>query len=573
MLAELRIRELGVIAGVDLVLRPGMTAVTGETGAGKTLLVQAIDLLLGGRAEGILVRAGAAQAEVEGRFVLKSRGAYDDHAGDAGRSDPTGDDITGDDITGDDTTADDTGHEVVLGRVVPVAGRSRGYLNGRMAPASVLSGKGRRLVDIHGQHAHQSLLAPAVQRRALDTFGGVDHTARTDALRRLAGLDEALEALGGDERSRAREIDLLRFQTQELAAAALADPDEDEVLVGEEERLAQAAATRDAAACAYHALSDDGGGADAVGSALAALAGRPHLAGPAARLGSVAAELADVAADLRHASETFEDDPERLAQIRARRTLLGDLRRKYGDSLRDVMAYAVEADARLAELGSHSERIAALEQQRSVVQAELERAGSAMRAARHAAAARFSVAVAEHLQDLAMPGARIEVTVGDTGAGDEVAFLLGANQGEPCLPLNRVASGGELARTMLALRLVLGHHDSLSPATVIFDEVDAGVGGEAALAVGRALAAVASPPAAPQVLVVTHLPQVAAFADHQLVVRKKDVEGRTVVEVHHVEGEARVVELSRMLSGQPDSATARGHAQELLAVATRGRRT
>ncbi|HVE46569.1 MAG TPA: DNA repair protein RecN [Acidimicrobiales bacterium] len=559
MLAELRIRDLGVIAGVDLLLRPGMTAVTGETGAGKTLLVQAIDLLLGGRAEAALVRAGTSQAEVEGRFVAGSA------TSDAGAAALTADAEAQVDEPGD--------VEVVLARVVPVAGRSRAYVDGRMAPASSLADTGRRLVDIHGQHAHQSLLAPAVQRHALDTFGGIDHTARAGALRRLAELELELSALGGDERSRARELDLLRYQIGELEAAGLYDPEEDDVLAVEEDQLAEAAAHREAAASAHHYLSADGGAADAVGLAIAAVAGRRPLDGLAGRLRSVAAEVAEAAADLRRAGEVLQDDPERLDQVRARRALLRELRRKYGDSLADVLAYADESRRRLEELESHNERVAVLEQRRDDVRSDLAAAEAAMGAARRATAARFSQAVAEHLHELAMAGARFEVSVGDAGAGDDVTFLLGANPGEACLPLSRVASGGELARTMLALRLVLGDGGDPGPGTVVFDEVDAGVGGEAALAVGRALAAVAGGPEKPgaQVLVVTHLPQVAAFADHQLVVRKSDVDGRTVVQVDHVEGEARVVELSRMLSGQPDSAAARDHAQELLAAATRGR--
>ncbi|MDP9403947.1 MAG: DNA repair protein RecN [Actinomycetota bacterium] len=556
MLTELRIRDLGVIAGLDLLLRPGMTAVTGETGAGKTLLVQGIELLLGGRAEALLVRAGAGQAEVEGRFVGEAGGE-----GGVGTRD------------GGDRTGDEGVEEVVLGRVVPVAGRSRGYVGGRLAPATLLAETGRRLVDIHGQHDHQSLLAPAVQRRALDAFGAVDHGPRAAAAEGLATVEAALTALGGDERSRAREVDLLRFQIAELAAAHLSDPAEDEALELEEDRLAEAAAHREAAARAHHALSDDGGAADAVGSALAAVTGRAPLSELARRLESVAAEVVEAAADLRHAVDTLQDDPERLEQVRARRALLRDLARKYGDSLAEVIAYTAEARRRLEELESHNERVAILEQQRGDARRELASAETAMGHARRHAAGRLSRAVTDHLQQLAMAGAGFEVTVGPEGAGDDVTFLLGANRGEPCLPLARVASGGELARAMLALRLVLGHHGGPSPGTVVFDEVDAGVGGEAALAVGRALAAVASGPGAPQVLVVTHLPQVAAFADHQLVVRKVvDGEGRTVVEAEHVEGEARVVELSRMLSGRPDSAAARGHAEELLAAATRGRR-
>ena len=580
MLAELRIRDLGVIAALDLVLRPGMTVVSGETGAGKTLLVQSIDLLLGGRADTLLVRAGATQAEVEGRFTatgdepaVGGHGATaeaPDGPGWQRRAHPVSDDTAGTDAA----ESIEPGEEIVLGRVVPVTGRSRAYVDGRMAPATQLATTGPRLVDIHGQHAHQSLLGAAVQRRALDAFGSVDHGPRTAAIERLSAVEAELAALGGDERSRAREIDLLRFQIDELAAAQLSAPDEDEALELEEDRLSEAASHREAAARAYHSLSNEAGGAaDAIGEAVAAVAGRAPLADLARRLGSVAAEVAEAAADLRHAAETLQDDPERLAQIRTRRVHLRDLRRKYGDSLAEVMAFAADAGRRLEELDSHNERVAVLESQRSDARRDLAGAEEVMGAARRRAAPRLAAAVAEHLRQLAMGGARFEVAVGAEGAGDDVAFLLGANAGEPCLPLARVASGGELARTMLALRLVLGRRAGPGPATVVFDEVDAGVGGEAALAVGRALAAVASGEGAPQVLVVTHLPQVAAFADHQLVVRKAvDAEGRTVVEATHVEGEARVVELSRMLSGQPGSAAARDHAEELLATAARGRR-
>lgn len=548
MLTELRIRDLGVIARLDLLLHPGMTAVTGETGAGKTLLVQGIDLLLGGRADALLVRAGASQAEVEGRFV----GEADGRGGQTGA---------------------EASEETVLRRVVPVTGRSRGYVDGRLAPAALLGETGRRLVDIHGQHSHQSLLAPAVQRRALDAFGAVEHGPRTVALERLAAVEAALAALGGDERSRAREMDLLRFQVAELAAAGLSDPGEEEALEIEEDRLGQATAHREAAARAHHALSGDGGAVDSVGSAVAAVGGRAPLSELARRLESVAVEVAEAAADLRHAAETLQDDPERLEQVRLRRALLRDLRRKYGDSLAEVIAYHAGARSRLEELESHKERVAAQERKRGQILRELAAAEATIGTARRLAAGELGSAVAGHLQQLAMTGARFEVSVGPEGAGDDVSFLLGANPGEACLPLARVASGGELARTMLALRLVLGRQSGPGPATVVFDEVDAGVGGEAALAVGRALAAVAGGPDAPQVLVVTHLPQVAAFAAHQLVVSKVvDGDGCTVVDAEHVEGEARVVELSRMLSGQPDSPAARGHAEQLLEAAAQGRR-
>ncbi|MEY2477176.1 MAG: repair protein RecN [Actinomycetota bacterium] len=523
MLVELSVRQLGVIDELALRFGPGMTALTGETGAGKTLVVEALELVLGGRADGLLVRPGADEAWVEARF---------DH--------------------GDD--------EHILARAVPSTGRSRAYVDGRMAPAGALAETGAALVDLHGQHAHQSLLSAAVQRAALDHFAAVDLEPMTEARRARRAVDEALAELGGDARARAREIDLLRYQVTELADAGLEDPDEEAVLAAEEETLADATAHREAAAAAVHVLAGEEGAEEAVGAAVAALSGRPPFAEVEARLRAAAAELSEAASDLRSAGEALEDDPERLEALGARRQLLADLRRKYGATLADVIAFRDEAQARLHELESHDERAAALERERADRDAEVGAAEAAVGAARRSAAPRLAAAVVGHLQALAMPRARFEVHVGTDDPGDDVAFLLGANPGEPALPLAKVASGGELARTMLAARLVLTD----APGTLVFDEVDAGVGGEAAVAVGRALADLA---AEHQVVVVTHLPQVAAFADHQVAVTKHEQDGRTVTRAELLDDAGRVVELSRMLSGQPDSATARGHAEELLASA------
>jgi DNA repair protein RecN (Recombination protein N) len=514
MLTELSIRNLGVIASLDLLLGPGMTALTGETGAGKTMVVEAIDLLLGGRADSVLVRPGTNEARVDGRFVQNN-------------------------------------DETVLARAVPAAGRSRAYLNGAPAPVSALAEAGDGLVDLHGQHTHQSLFSATAQRAALDAFAGIDLTPLEDGRRRVHQIDNDLAQLGGDARSRAREIDLLRFQVNELEAAGLRDPDEDAALEAEEDRLSDATAHREAAALAHELLTGDGGAGDGLRSALAAVQGR-----------ALAAEADDVAHELRGVAETLEDNPERLAAIRERRQLLHELGRKYGATLADVLAYWADAGQRLAELESHDERVAALEADRAKATAAVAKAEAVILKARRAAAPKLAGAIEERLRQLAMPKARFEVAVGDDG---QVTFLLSANPGEPPLPLAKVASGGELARTMLAVRLVL----TTAPPTLIFDEVDAGIGGEAAVAVGRALAALAA--RGSQVLVVTHLPQVAAFADHQVAVWKEETGGRTVAKAEALDGPGRVTELSRMLSGQPESAAARGHAEELLAVASRER--
>ncbi|MBI2710186.1 MAG: AAA family ATPase [Actinobacteria bacterium] len=548
MLLELAVEGLGVIDATRLVLGPGMTALTGETGAGKTMLVEAIELLVGGRAEPHLVRPGAPEATVEGRFELG-------------------------------------GDETVLTRVVPRDGRSRAYVDGRMATAAALAVHGRRLVDLHGQHDHQSLLSAAVQREALDRFGGIDLEPLHEARRRLAAIERRLAELGGDAGARAREADLLRFQAGELAAAGLADPDEDRLLSEREDALADAAAHREAAQAAAEALLADGGARDLVAAAMAALAGRAPFAPEEARLHGLAAEVDDVAATVRDKGEAIEEDPESLAAVRARRQLLHDLVRKYGTASVDgdaaaaaeigtgtlaaVLAYADAVGKRLEALERHDELAGALERDRTEARARVAAEAAAVARARRACAPRLGEAVEAHLVELAMARAKVAVEVGGEDPGDAVRFLLAANPGTPALPLAKVASGGELARAMLALRLVL----TASPPTLVFDEVDAGVGGAAAVAVGRALAALATDH---QILVVTHLPQVAAFADAHVAVTKLQQPGATSAAATLLDDDGRLVELSRMLSGRPGSTIAHDHAAELLATAAgergRGRR-
>lgn len=527
MLIELAVRDLGVIPELSLVLDRGMTAVTGETGAGKTLIVGAIDLLLGGRAEPSRVRPGRDEAVVEGRFVLD-------------------------------------GSETVLRRVVPREGRSRAYIDGNLATAAALAELGQRLVDLHGQHAHQSLLATSVQRSALDRFAGVDLGPVTDARAVVAQIDAKLAALGGDRRARAREADLLRFQVRELDDAGIDDPDEDRRLEVEEDRLAGAVAHLEAAAAALESLRGDGGSLDALGAAIVALEGRRPFDELTTRLRSLAAELDDVVIELRASRDGIEDDPGRLAEVRARRNLLRELIRKYGDDLGEVVAYRAEAAARLADLDAHDEVVGGLEAARADAEALVRAAEAVVGRARRAAAPRLAAEVEAHLATLAMPGARLAVAVGDEDPGDDVAFLLAANRGGELGPLNRVASGGELARAMLGLRLVL----SLGPPTLVFDEVDAGIGGDAAVAVGRSLAALA---ADRQILVVTHLPQVAAFADAQVRVAKRDEGDTTVADAVVLDADARVEEISRMLAGSSASARVREAAEELLAAADAAR--
>jgi DNA repair protein RecN (Recombination protein N) len=531
MLVELHIENLGVIERAALVFGPGVTALTGETGAGKTMLVEAIELLVGGRADGSIVRSGATEARIDGRLLV----------------------------------ATDDGHdEIVLSRVVPADGRSRAYVNGRPATVSTLAEITGSVIDLHGQHAHQSLLAVAAQRAALDHFGAVDLAPLRSARARLTELDAELATLGGDEKARAREIDLLRFQVGELDAAAISDPGEDERLASDESLLADAVAHRQAAAVALDALRGDEGASDAISGALQALGDREPLAPMAERLRGLAAELDDAIADLRERAESIEEDPERLGEIRERRQTLADLRRKYGDDLADVMRFHAEAEDRLRELEQYDRRAAELDHERRTALADERRAAAEIGRRRREVAPVLAAAVEERLRQLAMPNASVAIEVGEhpeDHPGDAVRFLLSANPGSPMLPLNKVASGGELARSMLALRLVLsGAHESGGAATLVFDEVDAGIGGSAAVAVGVALATLG---AHHQVLVVTHLPQVAACASRQLVVDKSVSAGVTFASVEPVDGDARVTEIARMLAGS-DTPAALQHARDLL---------
>lgn len=536
-LVELAVTDLGIIDHLSLVLGPSMTALTGETGAGKTMVVGAIDLLLGGRADSLLVRSGAEEAVVEGRFAI-----------------------------GND--------EIVLTRVVPADGRSRAYVNGRMVTAAGLAERAAELVDLHGQNSHQSLLTTAAQREALDRYAAIDLGPLLEARTNRRRLITELESLGGDAGARAREADLLRYQLAELETANLGDPDEDQMLSQEEDLLAGAVDHRDAAAAAVAALTDEGGALDMIGQAISLLEGHRPFTDDATRLRGAQAEAADVATEVRAAGEVIDDDPERLDGLRQRRQLLVDLCRKYGTAsleedsrvgptrgtLADAIAYREEVRDRLAAIEGHDVRGAALEIEVEAASQQVAKAAASVGRARRRAAPTLAQSVQDHLADLAMADAALTVTVGDDDPGDDVTFRLAANVGSDPAPLSRVASGGELARTMLALRLVL----SSAPPVLVFDEVDAGIGGEAALAVGRALAALGSDH---QVLVVTHLPQVAAHADHQVHVSKSVRKGTTVTSARVLDDEERVVELSRMLSGTPESERVQTAAAELLSMA------
>jgi DNA repair protein RecN (Recombination protein N) len=569
MLAELRIRDLGVIDDARLEVSAGLNVLTGETGAGKTMVVDALALLLGGRADPGAVRAGRPAALVEGRLQ-------------------TGDDAQ---VAAALATAgvDDEEGEVVVARQVLVEGRSRAQLQGRMATVAAVADVVRPLVEVHGQHEFQDLLRPGVQRDLLDRYAGEavlgPRAAFAAGWRRLRAVTRELDELVARAREREREIDLLRHQLDEIEAAQVRVGEEAE-LAAEAERLANAEALQQSAALAHQLLEDDedAGAATALGAAARAVHGPgAHdraLGELAERAQSLAAEVGDLASSLRAYAEGVLVDPGRLEEVNVRMALLRDLERKYGDDEEAVLAFAGKAAARLAELEGGTLRSEALEAEAAELRRDLAGTGAALTAARQQAADRLGEALRAELADLAMPSARVEVAVeqdpDDDGLEvdgrclaatedglDRVDIRLAAHPGAPLRPLGRAASGGELSRVMLALRVVLAGVDRTP--TLVFDEVDAGVGGRTAAAVGRRLAQLARHH---QVLVVTPLPQIAAHADRHFTVEKHSAEGTTSTDVRLLDDAGRVGELSRMLAGMEGSGLAQAHAEELLAAAT-----
>jgi DNA repair protein RecN (Recombination protein N) len=569
VLEELRITGLGVIEDTTLPLTGGMNVITGETGAGKTMVVTGLGLLFGGRADAGRVRADPGRAVVEGRLRLTDRTAAAVHAriADAGAE------------------PDDDG-TVLLSRTVTVEGRSRAHVGGRSMPVAVLGEVGEQVVAVHGQSDQLRLLRPAEQRAALDRFAGSEHEKLLDTFREAYGQWRKVEDDLADRRRNARErnqeADLLRLGLDEITRV---DPQagEDEELRAEAQRLEHSEGLRTAAALAYQSVAGgiEGAGDDTpdatslLGTARRTLEAQAALDGKlgdlAGRLEEAATLIGDVSAELSSYLDRLDADPARLEVVYERRAALRGLTRKYADDVDGVIAWAERARERLAELDTSDEVLDELDRERQRLAAQVTELAARLTAARQEAAGRFAEQVTVELAGLAMPHARIEVTVvprevGPDGA-DEVELRLLAHPGAPSLPLQRGASGGELSRVMLAIEVVFA--GAGGPPTLVFDEVDAGVGGQAAVEIGRRLARLAR---SHQVLVVTHLPQVAAFADRHLVVAKDTGGAVTTSGVRVVEDTERARELARMLAGLPDSDLGIAHAEELLAVAAREKR-
>ncbi|MEV6579258.1 DNA repair protein RecN [Streptomyces sp. NPDC051582] len=568
----MRIRSLGVIDDAVVELSPGFTAVTGETGAGKTMVVTSLGLLLGGRADPALVRIGAKAAVVEGRIVMRPGAPAAVRAEEAGAELDDG--------------------ALLISRTVSAEGRSRAHVGGRSVPVGLLGELADDLVAVHGQTDQQGLLRPARQRQALDRYASdavaVPLEKYGAAYRRLRAVAVELDEITTRARERAQEADLLRFGLEEIAAVEpLAG--EDAELAAEAERLGHAESLASAAQIAHGALAgdvEDPEGVDAntlvAGAHRALDAVRSHdpaLGALAERIGELGILLADVAGELAGYADDLDADPLRLAAVEERRAALTQLTRKYGDSIDSVLEWAERGSARLLELDGDDERITELTAERDGLRAELSLLAQALTDARVEAATRFASAVTAEMASLAMPHARVTIDVrqvedpegvevdgrpvayGPSGT-DEVELLLAPHPGAQPRPIAKGASGGELSRVMLAVEVVFAGSDPVP--TYLFDEVDAGVGGKAAVEVGRRLAKLAK---SAQVVVVTHLPQVAAFADRQLLVEKTNDGSVTRSGVKILEGEDRVRELSRMLAGHEDSVSARAHAEELLAAA------
>ena len=560
MITELRIADLGVISDAIISLHPGLTVVTGETGAGKTMIISGLGLLLGGRADPRSVRRGSERARVEGRFKI-------DNTELAQTVQETGGQLDDD--------------ELIVARHLTSAGRSRAYVGGAQVPASVCAELTAALVRIHGQAEQERLTEADRQRQLLDRFAGVPALEPLARYSSLWAEDRAvrteLAQLRTEAQSRAREIDLLRFGLDEIERIAPASG-EDVALAAEALRLQSADDLRDSAESAVQALA---GPDDEAGGALAMLYAARKVFEPAVsrdpaatqlgeRLVDASYQLSDLTADLARYLDSLESQPGRLEQIAERRAQLSTLTRKYGTTCEEVLQWAAESAVRLTQLEQSDDRIATLERRVEALATELASLAGHISRARHEASGRFSELVLSELAALAMPHARLrfEVTSAELGpsGADRVELTFAANPGSELRSLGRVASGGELSRVRLALEVVLAAgHEAV---TLVFDEVDAGVGGKVAVEVGRRLARLAQHS---QVVVVTHLAQVAAFADRHYVVVKADDGQVTTSGVVQVADEDRAVELARMMAGLDTTESALAHAGELVELAASAR--
>jgi len=574
MLAELSISNFAIIEDLHLRLAPGFNVLTGETGAGKSIIIDAVNLLLGGRADTQMIRAGADQTRVEGIFTLSEpvRAALQPILVQYGVEEDA---------------------DLILTREVSTSGRSVARVNGRAVPVHVLQEITEFLVDIHGQTEHISLLRPRTHVDFLDRYAGLEGLRQQVAERvsALRGVRKELERLRRDAREMARRMDLLQFQVQEIEDARLR-PGEEEALLEERNLLANAERLMELSDAAYESLYGDleeGSILDRMSQVIAHLS---HLEGLDRRLGEqrrlaeeLSYQLQELARSLRDYRDGLEFDPRRLTQVEERLDLIFRLKRKYGDSIEEILAFGQRAARELESLSHSEERTAELEVQEEQLLAELGELCRRLSAARHEAVGRLCAAIEEELAELRMEQTRFAVNLEwvedpdgieiegrryafDATGVDRVEFLISPNPGEPLRPLARIASGGETSRLMLAMKAVLSAADPVP--TLIFDEIDSGIGGRVGEVIGRKLWGLTAPAwghLSHQVVCVTHLPQLAVFADAHYQVTKHVVGERTVTVARQVAGEERVDEVSQMLGST--SAVTRQKAREMLEQTTR----
>ena len=589
MLSELHVSNFAIIDDLRLTFDPGFNVLTGETGAGKSIIIDAVDMLLGGKAGQEVIRAGEDLTQIEGVFALEP------HL--AGTLTPL---LEQEGLDGDDPA------QVILSRELRRGGRTVARVNGRAVALAVLNEIGDRLVDIHGQTDHLSLMRPREHVNLLDRYAGLmaQREQVTGDVRRLSAVRKELASLRRDQRELARRIDLLTFQVEEISAALL-EPGEDEALEGERRRLSNAEQLTRLAEGARSYLdqgSDEQAGAvDLLSDAAGKLARLVAIDPDAGDMLDAAEALNDQLSELARALETYaesiEFNPERLAEVEERLNLIFNLRRKYGDTIPDIIGFGERALAELDRLNNAEVRTGELEAEEERLLVEIGARGAALSTARRAAAVRMAAEVVRELADLRMERARFDVdfqwkaaddgalvaagdapegmTAGrysfDTSGLDQIEFFVSANPGEPLKPLVKVASGGETSRLMLALKTVLGRADETP--TLIFDEIDVGIGGRVGSIVGRKLWELAARRqqrgAGHQVLCITHLPQLAGYGDSHFVVRKLVIDQRTRTDVVNLRDEERVEELAAMLGS--NSTAGRESIAEMLAEIAAGK--
>jgi DNA repair protein RecN (Recombination protein N) len=552
MLRELHVRDLALIEKASLEFGPGLNVLSGETGAGKTVLVEALGLLLGGRGDSSLVRPGEDRLELEAAFEL-SGGEWLHRM-----AEEEGFELVED--------------EIIIRRVISGEGKGRCYVNGRMCTVGTLTRLGEHLVDIHGQHEHQRLLRPASHLGYLDAYGSADHEKLLDSYRELyvdwCGARERLEKASMDEAERLREIDLLRFQVREIEATSPIEGEMEELLK-ERKRMQNREDLFTAVREAYEAVAgedDERGALDRLGAAVAAMEKASSLdedlAVKTRGLREAQALLSDLSYELRDYAETLDFEPGRLEEVEQRLKALSDLARKYGPETALILEHLGRSKERLAELECLDERREALQVELDAAEARLRELAARLTASRTALARKLARETNKELEELNMAGMRFRIEIEDsaefTARGkDMVEFTVTPGKGMPYRPIARIASGGELSRIMLALKLSLARADDVP--TLVFDEIDSGIGGATADVLAEKLSRIS---AYHQVFSITHLPQIAAYSDRHMAVSKRETTGGVTTEVEVLDADRRIDELIRMLGG--GEATAREHAMAML---------